>query len=189
MEIPLQLVVLTIPTILYMVVRKLRGDAWGTILRKAGWAWGKPLDYLWALGAFAIVAVVAAVALRFVPPEILQQSSPYAGLKRSASTLLMAVLHEAFYVALGEEIFFRGLLGGGLFRKLGFAVGNLVQTGIFLLPHLLLLQLSKAIWPVFIVQIVAGWLLGWLRHRSSSILPGWVVHTLTNTASALSAMA
>jgi membrane protease YdiL (CAAX protease family) len=98
------------------------------------------------------------------------------------------MLREAFYVALGEEMFFRGLLGGWLMRKLGFALGNLVQAAIFLLPHLLLLQLGTAIWPVFIVQFVAGWLQGWLRYRSASILPGWLVHTLSNTSSAFSAM-
>jgi len=188
MEIPLQLVILTIPTIFYMLARKTRGEAWGTILRKAGWTWGRPVDYLWALGVFAIVAVVAAAALRFVPPELVQGSSRYAGLTLSASTLLTVMLREAFYIALGEEIFFRGLLGGGLVRRFGFAVGNLVQAAIFLLPHLLLLQLGTAIWPVFIVQFAAGWLQGWLRHRSGSFLPGWLVHTLTNTVSAVSAM-
>jgi len=71
---------------------------------------------------------------------------------------------------------------------MGFTVGNLIQSVVFLLPHLLLLQLGTAIWPVFIVQGAAGWLQGWLRYRSNSILPGWVVHTLSNTASAVSTM-
>jgi membrane protease YdiL (CAAX protease family) len=119
---------------------------------------------------------------------MLQGHSPYTGWNRSADSLLTAMLREAFYVALGEEMFFRGLLGGWLMRKLGFALGNLVQAAIFLLPHLLLLQLGTAIWPVFIVQFVAGWLQGWLRYRSASILPGWLVHTLSNTSSAFSAM-
>ena len=188
MEIPFQLIILSIPTILYMVARKLRAEAWGTILRKVGWTAGKPVYYLWALGAFAIVAALAAVVLRFVPADFLQGSSQYAGWKRSASTLLLAFLREGIYVALGEEIFFRGLLGGWLVRKLGFAFGNLLQAVIFLLPHLLLLQLGTAIWPVFVIQFAAGWLQGWLRYRSDSVLPGWLVHTLSNTSSAFSAM-
>ena len=188
MEIPVQLVILSVPAILYMVTRKQRGEAWETILCKVGWTKGKPVHYLWAVGAFVVVALVASVALKFVPPEILRGSSQYAGLKRSASTLLLALLREAFYVALGEEVFFRGLIGGWLMRKFGFAFGNLLQAAIFLLPHLLLLQLGTAVWPVFLIQFVAGWLQGWLRHRSDSILPGWLVHTLSNTTSAFSAM-
>jgi membrane protease YdiL (CAAX protease family) len=188
MEVPFQLVILSVPTILYAVLRKLRGEAWGTVLRKVGWTGGKPVDYLWAIGVFAVVAALASVVLRFVPSEILQGSSQYAGLTRNASTLLLAFLREAFYVALGEEVFFRGLLGGWLVRKLGFGIGNLLQAAIFLLPHLLLLQLGTAVWPLFIIQFVAGWLQGWLRHRSDSVLPGWLVHTLSNTSSAFSAM-
>jgi membrane protease YdiL (CAAX protease family) len=87
-----------------------------------------------------------------------------------------------------EEILFRGLLAGWLHRRLGFAAGNWVQTLLFLAPHLLLLTVRKAIWPVFIVQVAAGWLQGWLLYRSGSILPGWLLHTASNVASALSAM-
>jgi membrane protease YdiL (CAAX protease family) len=97
-------------------------------------------------------------------------------------------LREAIYVALGEEIFFRGLLGGWLVRRLGFAIGNTVQTLIFLLPHLLLLLVSLNLWPIIAVQIVAGWLLGWLRYRSDSILPGWLAHSLINAFGALATM-
>jgi len=189
MEIPVQLIILAIPTIIYVVVRKSRGEAWSGILRKVGWTAGKPGDYLRAIGVLAVVGVLASVALRFIPPEIMRGSSQYVGWERSAATLLLAFLREGFYVALGEEIFFRGLLGGWLVRRLGFALGNLLQAAIFMLPHLLLLQLGTAIWPVFVVQFAAGWLQGWLRHRSGSILPGWLVHTLSNTSSAFSAMA
>lgn len=62
--------------------------------------------------------------------------SQYEGLNLSAGTLLLVLFRETFYVSLGEELFFRGLLGGVLFRRLGFALGNVVQTGLFLLPHL-----------------------------------------------------
>jgi hypothetical protein len=54
-------------------------------------------------------------------------------------------------------------------RRLGFAVGNAMQTLVFLLPHLLLLLVSSSLWPIIAVQLLAGWLL----HPSDSILPGW----------------
>jgi len=50
--------------------------------------------------------------------------------------------------AVGEEGFFRGLLGGVLIRRLGFGRGNLVQTLIFLVPHLALLLVDVRSWPI-----------------------------------------
>ena len=110
--------------------------------------------------------------------------SQYEGLNLSAGTLLLVLFREPFYVSLGEELFFRGLLGGVLFRRLGFALGNVVQKGLFLLPHLGLLLVSLGLWRLVFVQLVVGWLLGWLRFRSGSILPGWVAHALANALGA-----
>ena len=91
-------------------------------------------------------------------------------------------------MALGEEIFFRGLLGGWLIRRFGFRNGNLIQALIFLLPHFLLLLVGLDLWPILAVQFVAGWLLGWLRFRSESILPGWLAHSLINALGAFAAL-
>jgi len=54
---------------------------------------------------------------------------------------------------------------------------------------MLLLLISLNLWPIIAVQMVAGWLLGWLRYRSDSILPGWLTHSLANAFGALAAMA
>lgn len=99
--------------------------------------------------------------------------------------MLLVLLRGTFYVALGEELLFRGLLAGVLFRRLGFAIGNVLQAALFLLPHLALLFVSLSFWPLLLVQLLVGWLLGWLRFRSASILPGWAAHALLNTLGAL----
>ena len=115
-------------------------------------------------------------------------TSIYAQWSLSISSVMFAFVREAFYTALGEEVFFRGLLGGWLERRFGFKVGNTVQAVVFLLPHLLLLMVSTSFWLVVIVQFLAGWVLGWLRSRSGSILPGWLAHSLMNAIGALTAM-
>ena len=114
--------------------------------------------------------------------------SVYAGWSLSLSSFVYALLREAFYVALGEEILFRGLLGGFLERRFGFMKGNTMQAFVFLIPHLLLLLVSLSFWVVVVVQFLAGWIMGWLRSRSGSILPGWLAHSLVNALGALSTM-
>ena len=93
-------------------------------------------------------------------------------------TLSYAFVRESIYVALGEELFFRGLVGYWLMRHLGFWVGNAVQSLVFLAPHLLVLSAGLELWPLLLAPLISGWLYGWLLYRSGSILPGWLGHSL-----------
>ena len=192
LNLPVQLVVLSIPSLVYAAVRRWRGENWNEVFRRIGWQGSRPVYFLWSLGVMVVAGGLGWLALQTVPSEALQgpnvNISAYAGWKRNMTSFLLVWLREAIYVALGEEVFFRGLLGGWLVRRLGFAIGNTIQALIFLLPHLLLLLVSLNFWPVIVVQMVAGWLLGWLRYRSDSILPGWLAHSLINASGALAAM-
>lgn len=183
------LLLFSLPSSLYIAIRSLRGTPLSESLAYIGWKLCHWKDVLRALAAFALLAAITFFVLRLIPNQVLTSSSPYLGKPLSARSVLTALLYEALYVALGEEVFFRGFLASWLFRRIGFQFGNLVQATIFLLPHLLLLTISSQIWPVFIVQFIAGWLQGWLLCRSQSILPGWLVHTASNLASAISVMA
>lgn len=192
MEIPWQLLVFTAPSLIYLAVRKWRGEKWNQTFEKLGWRGCRPVYFVWSLGVLAILLGLAWLATRLTPPDVFQRpnigASYYAGWTRGVSAFLLAWLREAIYVTLGEEIFFRGFLGGWLIRRFGFIVGNTVQTLAFLLPHLLLLLVGLDLWPFLIVTLVAGWLQGWLRHSSGSILPGWLSHSLANAFGALAAM-
>jgi membrane protease YdiL (CAAX protease family) len=192
MDLPLQLIVLSIPSLIYVAVRRRRGENWRDVFGKIGWQGSRPIYFLWSLGVIILVGGLGWIAFQAVPSDVLQDPniniSDYTGWTISVTSFLLVWLREAFYVALGEEIFFRGFLGGWLVRRLGFAIGNTVQALIFLLPHLLLLLVSLNLWPIIAVQMVAGWLLGWLRYRSDSILPGWLAHSLINAFGALAAM-
>ena len=192
MDLPLQLIVLSIPSLIYATVRRRRGEKWNEVFEKIGCQGCRPIYFLWSLGVIILVGGLGWLAFRAVPSDVLQDPniniSDYTGWTLSVTSFLLVWLREAFYVALGEEIFFRGFLGGWLVRRLGFVIGNTVQALVFLLPHLLLLLVSQSLWPIIIVQFIAGWLLGWLRYRSNSILPGWLAHSLTNALGALAAM-
>ena len=183
-----------LPSLITLIVLRIRRQPWTKIFALLGWQLGAPVYYLWALG-FVLVSALPLLAIAlFVFPDLYQHPAPgttlydYARLGFSFFSVLSAFLYEFFYTALGEEVFFRGLLGGWLMRRFGFWVGNLLQTLIFLVPHLLILLAGLNLWPLLILQLLAGWLLGWLRYKSGSILPGMVMHSLVNTLSDLLAM-
>jgi membrane protease YdiL (CAAX protease family) len=192
MDLPLQPILFSIPSLIYIIVCRRHGEKWNEIFEKIGWKSSRPIYFVGSLGVMIIVGGLGWLAFRAVPSEVLKDPninvSDYAGLTLSVTSFLLVLLREAIYVALGEEVFFRGFLEGWLVRRLGFAMGNTIQTVVFILPHLLLLLVSLSLWPIIIVQFIAGWLIGWVRYRSNSILPGWVAHSLTNAFGALSVM-
>jgi len=177
-----------------LIVLRIRRQPWVKIFSLLGWRLGAPVYYLWALGLALISALPLLAIALFVFPDLYRHPAQgttlydFARLGFSFFSVLSAFLYEFFYTALGEEVFFRGLVGGWLLRRFGFWVGNSLQTLIFLLPHLPILLVGLNLWPLLILQFLAGWLLGWLRYKSDSILPGMVMHALVNTLSDLLAM-
>jgi uncharacterized protein len=192
MNLSLQLIVFSIPSLIYVAVCKRHGEKWREILIRIGWQGGRPVHFLWGIGVMAITGGLGWLAFQTVPSEVFQNPniniSAYIGWELSITSFFVVLLREGIYVTLGEEIFFRGFLGGWLVRRLGFKIGNTIQALIFLLPHLLLFLVSFSLWPIVLVQAITGWLLGWLRYRSDSILPGWLIHSLVNALGALIAM-
>jgi uncharacterized protein len=79
----------------------------------------------------------------------------------------------AILAPLVEEIFFRGFLFQGFRAKYGWLSAMLLSSGIFAVAHLDPVSLI----PTFIL----GNLLAYLYHRSNSIWPGVILHTLVNT--------
>jgi hypothetical protein len=192
LDVPAQLILFSVPSLIYFISQTRRGEEWRSILRNLGLKECNGAFYLESVGVASAVGALMWLVLRMVPSSVLENPnvsvSAYAGWTLSPSSFMYALLREALYVALGEEILFRGLLGGHLERRYGFMKGNTIQAFIFLLPHLLLLLVNLSFWAVVTVQFLAGWALGWLRSRSGSILPGWLAHSLMNALGALSAM-
>jgi len=193
MNIPLQTIVLCLPSAIFVLVQHWRGLPWPSGLRLVGWR-GASLRYLGLGLLFGIIPGLILLATPNVLPRELANNpnisnTRYSTWAATPLSFLLAWAYEAVYVALGEEAFFRGFLGGLLIRGVAFPAGNLLQALIFLLPHLLLLTVSANLWPLLLAQFLAGWLQGWLFFKSGSILPGWVGHSLANAFGALAFMA
>jgi membrane protease YdiL (CAAX protease family) len=182
----LELTVFLIPSVLYLLaqhVRVRRGRAGVDRLpapARLGLTPGTGSGYLWALVLLIPLSILGYLALILIPPDALSTPGVSVAAVSSAGVAVNTALR-----ALGEELFFRGLLGGIFVRRLGFYVGNTLQAVVFLVPHAALLLIDTRLWPILPVQFAAGWLLGWLRTKSGSILPGALVHAAANVAAGL----
>lgn len=166
------------PSLLY--ARRLRHQGHSAAQARAavGWTTGDPQPYVLAVAVALVLLPLTYVALRVIPSGPVANSAHLHVNYGQASTLgdYLAIL----LLAVAEEILFRGFIASLLFRRYGFATGNVIQAFIFLAPHLLLLLVSTAIWPLLPVQLIAGWLLGLLRSKSDSIGPSSLAHVAAN---------
>jgi len=93
------------------------------------------------------------------------------------------VVYQIFYVAVGEELFFRGYLQSNLTRVLP-ARGNvdavIASSLVFALAHVIVWGSGTA-WLVFF----PGLLMGWLRARTDSLLAPILFHGLANVGYAV----
>lgn len=180
-----EFVLFSLPTVVYLIAQS-RGpgrDLPGA-LKRAGVSWGAPSGYGWMLLLLVPLLAAAWLAIRLVPAEVLSTPGVSVAQLTSAAAVAGVILR-----AVGEEVFFRGLLGGVLVRRFGFARGNLLQSVIFLFPHLPLLLVDARLWPILPVQFATGWLLGWLRTKTGTFVPGAVVHVVANLSAGLLALA
>lgn len=184
---PLLVVYLAIALVALGVMRH-RERPWQRVWKALGWRGSDPIWFAWAVliavaaGGATTIAFVLLVPGYVRHPAAGTDQYAYARLGLSLASVARVFGFEAVNQTLGEEVFFRGLLGGWLMTRLGFQVGNALQAFLFLVPHLTLLIVSTRLWPILLFQLAGGWLLGWLRFRSGSILPGWLSHTIVNTA-------
>ena len=179
----LELVLFSLPSLFYVRALRRRGSTAAVARAAVGWRVGDYGTYGLAVAVSAVLLPITYLALRSVPTGSLHTSSNLHVTYGRASTV-----GDYFAIALlavAEEILFRGLLAGIFMRRYGFPVGNALQALVFFAPHLLLLLVSTALWPILPVQLVSGWLLGWLRWRSGSIGPSSLAHVAANVLAPL----
>lgn len=177
----LEFLLFSVPTLVYVLVQSRGKDRTiKSALTRAGASWGSASAYGWALLLLPPLLLTGWLAIVLIPAEVIETPGVSIARLTSVSVAIGVVLR-----AVGEEVFFRGLLGGVLIRRLGFLWGNLLQAVTFLAPHLPLLLIDARLWPILPVQFAAGWLLGWLRHKTGTFVPGTVVHVVANIAAGL----
>ena len=178
-----EFIVFCLPALIYVLVQS-RGKqrTLRSALEKLGASWGSPSSYRLAALLLVPLRFTGWLAIVLIPGEAISTQGVSVARIASVGAAVSVVLR-----AFGEEVLFRGLLGGVLVRRFGFAVGNLVQATLFIVPHLALLLVDLRLWPILPVQFAAGWMLGWLREKTGTFVPGATVHVVANVAAGLSA--
>lgn len=178
-----------IPVLIYALVVWLRERVGlRNIASRLGLVPGPARYYGWALGILLLTMAWHLLSKRWFPA--LGAFQKFAGQPLTFSNVLRALEFGLLATGLGEELLFRGLIGGWLGRRLRFWVANGIQAFLFTLPHLLLLLEAPHLWPlVSLTPFLFGLAVGWLRLKSGSIFPGWIVHGGGNVFVAVMAMA
>jgi membrane protease YdiL (CAAX protease family) len=184
------LVFVSLPCLIYGVVARVRfrlgiGEIMGRLGLKTGDVRGRA--YRYALAAMALNFPLAYVSRG----ETFKGSliEPYFHATPSAALIGGALTYAFLATGFPEELLFRGLIGGALFRRLSVWAANTLQALVFLLPHLLILLVAPQHWfLVAVLPFLGGLFTGWLRHTSGSIWPGVIVHGGVNLATALAVM-
>jgi membrane protease YdiL (CAAX protease family) len=111
------------------------------------------------------------------------------GQKPNADLVWRALLYAFVATGFAEEILFRGLIAGVLFRRVERAwLANVIQGAIFTAPHLLILLLKRDAWRLLWFIFPFSLVLGWLLFRSKSVVPSALVHSLGNFGTAMAVL-
>ena len=183
----LNALLLSIPALIYALVVRLRHklDLFGIVQR---------LGLGPAPRRFLGIALLASIPVGAVAVLVSSRTSGFEGsmlapfLNQPPSAVLLAQAFFYAFVATGipEELLFRGLIAGALFRAFAFWPANVAQAIIFTVPHLLILLVNTTLWPIAIaLPLGLGLFLGWLRKAGASIWPSAWVHAMLNFTGAI----
>jgi membrane protease YdiL (CAAX protease family) len=134
------------------------------------------------VAALVVAAAMSPVLDPLLPDGIQLANARFAG--QGLAALPGAVVFSFFATALPEEILFRGLLGGRLGKRIGFAPANIIQAIVFGLLHGAALFDTYGFWlPLTVIAFTAtlGCIMGYVDQKAGgSILPSAIIHGLSN---------
>lgn len=147
------------------------------------------------LAVFAsLIIIVGAIGLIFVSEEIREimydpqsVTGKFRAMGFSAEAVVILLLIAWVKTATAEEILFRGFIGKRLMSWLGYSTGNVVQSIIFGLLHVVIFLFIKSnvlfLIFIFLMSGLAAYVMAYINEKKAngSIFPGIIAHALGNT--------
>jgi membrane protease YdiL (CAAX protease family) len=148
----------------FLVVRRLEGVGYDFRVRGRDLLVG-----LRECSFFAPIAIALGIGIRFIAPH---------GGMPSTSSVLTALLITFFFVAIPEELFFRGLLQNLLETRIGYAGSLVVTAAIFGLSHFN--KPHPFNWRYVLLGTIAGIFYGRAWHDRRRLSTSATTHTLVD---------
>lgn len=151
----------------------------GLTLRISSRAWR---DSVIVTGLLVLFVVARRLAIRFAG----------IGQAGTASVVLEFILYQLTMPGIAEELSYRGVIQPGLNKVLGrpwkllgaqIGWGWVITSLIFWAPHAFRVdpQMHMSFyWPTLTMQLIAGFVFGWIRERTGSVFPPMLAHNLVN---------
>ncbi len=182
-------VFLSLPAVIYALSMARKGRPAADIVDRLGLVRGMLRPWRIALAACLPLGSAGAAASVRTKTFAGSALAGFVGASPTASVIVSATAYGVVAPGFPEELLFRGLIAGALFRRSSFWRANFLQASIFVLPHLLILLVAPRLWPLVIfLPLAFGVFAGWLRHSSGSMFPGALVHAVTNIACGLAVL-
>ena len=108
------------------------------------------------------------------------------------SVTLEYLLYQLTMPGIAEELSYRGVIQPGLNKSLGrpwrllgaqVGWGWVITSLIFWAPHAFRVDPQMRLsfyWPTLTMQLIVGFVLGWMRERTESVFPPMLAHNLVN---------
>lgn len=138
----------------------------------------------------SIVFLVSGALTLYAIRDIETATSEFTGLGVAATPAI--VIYATFNTAFPEELLFRGFILKRLTNKFGFNIANFIQALLFSLLHgamfFMLVGVLKTILIIIFTGLIA-WFMGYINEKNAngSIIPSWIIHTVSNLFSGICA--
>ena len=142
----------------------------------------------------SLLVVISTVGIIFVsdemrevmfnPPSI---TGKFRAMGFSKNAMVIVMIIAWIKTATAEEILFRGFIGKRLMNWLGYQTGNIVQSVIFALLHVVIFIIIQSsiffLVFIFLMSGLGAYISGYLNEKRAggSIVPGIISHGLGNT--------
>ena len=159
----------------YLFAVRRAGGSWAAVgLNAFSWRWLALAPFLTALEFAGMAFINTQLLWRFTgtPFENPQIETITGGMRLTKIDLFLLLILVAVIAPIAEELFFRGMLYPLLRQRWGVVLAIVASALIFGLVHFI---------PVLIPGLMfVGLILGWVRQRSNSVVPGMIIHALQN---------